>query len=80
LDLGEGRTFLNPKWYSHFYNERTDRTKFVDAPWIDREGLLDNLVPFEPGTIVASFEQDGDEPFGLPLPEQRIQELAQFLN
>jgi len=80
LDLGEGRTFLDPKWYSHFHDYRTDRTKFIDAPWIDREGLLDKLVSFEPGTIVASFEQDGDEAFGLPLPEQRVHQLAQLLN
>jgi hypothetical protein len=79
LDLGEGRTFLDPAWWSRFRgHNRIDQSEFNDMEWIDRGGLLAMPAPYDLGDIFGSFEKDEKrEAFKLPISEQRVQELAQ---
>jgi hypothetical protein len=79
LDLGEGRTFLDPAWWSRFRgHHRIDQSEFNDMEWIDRRGLLAMPAPYGLGDIFGSFEKDEKgEGFKLPLSKQRVHELAQ---
>jgi hypothetical protein len=78
LDLGEGRTFLDPAWWSRFRgHNRIDQREFNDMEWINKRGLLAMPAPYKAGNIVGSFEKGEKEAFKFPLSEQRVRELAQ---
>jgi len=73
LDLGEGRTILDPKWWSHLSRWYTDHGIFARADGIYKEKLINRApVPFEAGSIHASFD--------LLLTPEKLNELSQMLN
>jgi hypothetical protein len=73
LDLGEGRTLLDPKWWSHLSTRYTNHGIFARADGIYKERLIDKApVSFEAGSIQASFDS--------LLTQETVNELSQMLN
>jgi hypothetical protein len=81
LDLGEGFTLLDPKWWSHLSSTYTNHPVFTQADQIHKERLQDRLpVHFKPGSIHASFEGSSPLAFNPLLTSERIDELSKLLS
>jgi hypothetical protein len=80
LDLGEGRTVLDPKWWSRLSAGYTRHRIFAGADGIYKRRTIDRLpVSFEPGSIHTSFEQDEHLAFDSLLTQDRANDLFKIL-
>jgi hypothetical protein len=81
LDLGEGHTFLDPKWWSLPSTSNTSYHVFAGADGAYRKTPKDRLpVLFEAGSIVAAFEKEQYLAFDLLLTQERVDEMPAMLN
>lgn len=81
LDLGEGRTFMDSKWWSRLSTRYTSHHIFAGAAEIYKKRLRDRVpVPFEAGSIDASFEQNEHLAFDPIQTPERVNELSKMLN
>jgi hypothetical protein len=57
LDLGEGRTFMDPKWWSHLSIGYTNHNIFASVDGVYKTTLRDRVpISFEAGSIYTLFE------------------------
>jgi hypothetical protein len=81
LDLGEGQTFMDSKWWSRLSTSYTNHHVFAGAGGIYKKRLRDRApMPFEAGSIHTSFEQNEHLAFEPIQTPERVNELSKMLN
>jgi hypothetical protein len=88
LDLGEGRTIMDPKWWNHLSKLYANHDVFARAGWVykkiprDGEPVLFEAGPiyalFEAGSIYALFERNDEHLTFDPLPTLEVKKLFEF--
>lgn len=79
MDLGEGRTILDPRWWSHLGEKYTASDVFRKVDGINGRRLVDRDPVRSPrASIRASFGEYGSSGFNSILPLKVAQKLSQL--
>jgi hypothetical protein len=81
MELGEGRTVLDPRWWSHLSTKYTGSHVFSQASEIHGKRLKERpIVQFEGGSIRRSFEETDSLPCHPTLTPQILSRLSRLVD